>query len=372
MSNKRDFYDVLGVARDASEQDIKKAYRKLAFKYHPDQNPGDSEAEAKFKEAAEAYEILSDTDKRGRYDQFGHAGMEGMGGGGFRNAEDIFSAFGDIFSGGIFEQMFGGGGRSAGPDAGASLKATVELSLDEVLSGATRRLSVKRRELCDTCNGNGARPGTSPETCGTCRGAGVVVQSQGFFSMRRHCPQCMGKGKIVRDRCGKCRGEGLSKRKVDIEVRIPPGVDNGTELRVTGEGEPSTEGGPRGHLYVSILVKDHPTFLRRGQHLLCEVHLPVPHAVLGTEVDVPTLNGKATLKIPSGTQPGTTFRMKGQGLPDVRGYGTGDLLVRVQVEIPTRLSDDERRHYDGLMESESGKKKKKGKDWFRKVREYFE
>lgn len=376
MSDKRDYYEVLGVSRDADQDAIKKAYRKLAFQYHPDKNPDDAAAEEKFKEAAEAYEVLSDQDKRGRYDQFGHAGVGGPGGGGagFRSAEDIFSAFGDIFGGGggggIFEQMFGGGGRRAGPSAGTSLQARLTLTLEEIRTGTTKTLAMKRRELCGTCDGNGAAPGTRPEMCTTCGGAGQVTQQQGFFAMRTTCPTCRGAGTIIKDPCKSCGGQGLEKQKREIEVRVPAGVDEGMELRVPGEGEPSTEGGPRGHLYCHIEVKEHPTFTRHGNNLLCEAPLPISDAVLGTKIEVPTLEGRADLKVPAGTQPGTVMRMRGLGLPEVRGHGVGDILVRVTVEIPKKLDDREREIFQELRDR--GGAKKTGSGFFRKVKELFE
>ncbi|MAB88279.1 MAG: molecular chaperone DnaJ [Planctomycetes bacterium] len=375
MTQKRDYYDVLGVARDAPEPDVKKAYRKTAFKYHPDQNPGDAQAESKFKEAAEAYEVLSDATKRARYDQFGHAGVEGMGNGGpqFQNADDIFSTFQDIFGGdgGIFD-MFGGGRRQAGPAAGASLQARVSLNLEEVKEGTSRKLSVKRRELCGTCEGNGAAKGSRPEMCTTCGGLGVVMQSSGFFSRRISCPQCVGKGKIIKDPCGDCTGQGLVKKSVEITVRIPGGVEDGTEIRCAGEGEPSTEGGPRGHLYCHVSVEAHEHFQRRGRDLYCAWELSISAAVLGTKVEIPTLGGRAELKIPSGTQPTEVFRLKGQGLPDLRGYGVGDLYVQVSVSVPKRISDREKQIFHSLAEEEGKKDDGGGRGFFKKVKEIFE
>lgn len=375
MADKRDFYDILGVPRDSDESDIKKSYRKTAFKYHPDKNPGDAEAEAKFKEAAEAYEVLSNPDKRARYDQFGHAGLDGMGGGGgFHNSEDIFSAFQDIFGGegGIFD-MFTGGRRQRGPAPGASLQARVSLTLEEVKEGATRRLSVQRRELCGGCDGLGAAKGTRPEMCGTCGGQGVVMQSSGFFSRRVSCPHCVGKGKIIKSPCKDCGGHGLVKKPVEIAVRIPAGVDDGNEIRCAGEGEPSTEGGERGHLYCHVSVEEHEHFRRRGHDLHATWPLSISEATLGTKAEIPTLGGRAELKIPAGTQPGEIFRLRGQGLPDLRGYGTGDLYVEVTVEIPKKLTDKEREIFQSLAgEEESRRAKSDGKGFFKKVKEIFE
>jgi molecular chaperone DnaJ len=379
-TKKRDFYEILGVERGASGEDIKKAYRKLAFKYHPDKNPGDAEAERRFKEAAEAYEVLGDEEKRRRYDQFGHAGVDGMAGagsGGFRSAEDIFSAFRDIFGGGggegIFDMFGGRQGRQQrqGPEPGASLQATVEVSLEEVLRGTVRRLQVRRRELCEGCQGTGVRGGGRPETCRTCDGHGVVVQSQGFFSMRTTCPHCHGRGRVVRDPCRSCGGQGLAKKAVEIEIRVPPGVEDGTELRVPHEGEPSPDGGARGHLFVHIRVAEHEVFLRHGTDLLCETEVTAADAALGTTMAVPTLDGRAELKIPAGTQPGTVLRLRGLGLPALRGHGRGDILVRVLVRVPGRLSERERQIYESLR-AEERRGAGAARGLFRKVREFFE
>jgi molecular chaperone DnaJ len=358
---KRDYYDVLGVARDASDDDVKKAYRKLAFKNHPDRNPGDKDAESRFKEASEAFEVLSDKDKRARYDQFGHAGVDPSAGGGFggfgggaggAGMEDIFAAFGEMFGG-----AFGGGQRrAAGPEPGANLQAEFELTLDEVRVGVRRTLRVKRRELCDDCRGTGGSKGQKPEVCGLCRGRGQVVQSQGFFSISRTCPQCSGQGKTVRDPCRTCKGQGLEQKQVEIRVDVPPGVDDGTQLRVPGEGEPSPSGGPRGHLFCRISVKEHPVFVRRGRDLLCECRVPYTTAALGGVVTVQTLEGSAQMTIPPGTQPGQTLALRGQGLPDVRGRGPGDILARIEVEIPKKLSSKEEsllRELAGLRKDEA-------------------
>ena len=376
MTQKRDYYDVLGVPRDAPESDVKKAYRKTAFKYHPDQNAGDAQAEAKFKEAAEAYEVLSDGNKRARYDQFGHAGVEGMGNGGaqFQNAEDIFSTFQDIFggNGGIFDNMFTGGRRQAGPASGSSLQARVSVTLEEVKDGTSRKLSVKRRELCGTCEGIGAAKGSPPEMCTTCGGLGVVMQSSGFFSRRITCPQCVGRGKIIKNPCGDCAGQGLVKKPVEITVRIPAGVEDGTEIRCAGEGEPSTEGGARGHLYCHVSVESHEHFQRQGKDLYCAWDLSVSEAVLGTKIEIPTLGGRAELKIPAGTQPAKVFRLRGQGLPDLRGYGIGDLYVQVSVSIPKRISDREKQLFQSLAEEEGKQPGGGGRGFFKKVRGMFE
>jgi len=376
MADKRDYYEILGVPQDASPDDIKKSYRKTAFKYHPDKNPDDAEAESRFKEAAEAYEVISDADKRARYDRFGHAGVDAQGGGaGFQNAEDIFDAFQDIFGGqgSIFEGFFGGGRGPRGPSPGASLQARVEVSLEEVREGTSRKLSVKRRELCDGCSGTGAATGTRPETCGTCQGRGMMMQQSGFFSRSVTCPHCMGQGKIIRDPCHTCRGQGLLKKPVEITVRIPAGVENGTEIRCSGEGEPSAEGGPRGHLYCHVSVDGHEHFQRRGRDLYCSWSIGISEAALGTTAEIPTLGGRhAALKIPAGTQPDEVFRLRGQGLPDLRGYGTGDLYVKLSVDVPKRLSDREEELFKALSEEENKRRKKGSKGFFKKVKEIFE
>lgn len=346
-STKRDYYEVLGVPRDVGEDALKKAYRKLAFQHHPDRNPGDKSAETKFKEATEAFEILSDKDKRARYDQFGHAGVDpsagfggqggfggfGQGGGG---AEDIFSAFADMFG-------FGGqaGGRRAGPEAGANLQAEFELTLDEVKKGATRTLNVRRREICDDCKGAGGAKGSKPETCSLCKGRGQVIQSQGFFSVSRACPQCGGAGKANKNPCKGCRGQGLAPKQVEIRVDVPAGVEDGTQLRVGGQGEPSPDGGPRGHLFCRISVKEHPVFTRRGRDLFCACRVPFTTAALGGDVEVATLEGVARIKIPAGAQPGQTIALRGHGLPDVHGRAVGDIHARLEVEVPKKLSSKE-------------------------------
>ncbi len=341
MSQKRDYYEILGVARDASEEDVKKAYRKIAFKYHPDRNPGDQESEAKFKEASEAAQVLTDADKRARYDQFGHAGMEagGFQGGGFRDINDIFAAFSDIFGG------FGGRGQQAGSDSGASLQVKLDVTLEEARTGTKRKISLKRGEVCDGCKGTGAAPGSKPETCSMCRGHGEVIQSQGFFSIRRACPQCNGEGRQIRNPCRTCHGQRLLQKTVEITVAIPAGVEDGTQLRVPNEGEPSLDGGRRGHLYCHIGVKEHKVFTRRGRDLLCECRISYTQAALGTNLEIPTLEGSVEMKVPKGTQPGDVLRVRSLGLPDVHGHSTGDILVRLQVEIPRKLNERE----EGLL-----------------------
>ena len=374
MSEVRDYYEILGVERDADEAEIKKAYRRLAFKYHPDKNPGDAEAERSFKEAAEAYEVLVDSQLRTRYDRMGHAGLNGTGQHGFSSADDIFAAFRDIFGGGRGNPFFDffGGGQPAGPEPGASLRMGLEVTLEDARRGVTREVEVKRRELCDGCRGSGADKGTQPRSCGTCGGSGVVTRSQGLFAMRGACPTCAGQGRIIERPCTECQGEGLRVQEATIQVRVPAGIEDGTGLRLRGEGEPSTEGGERGDLLVNMHVREHERFTRRGRDILCEVALSVPQAVIGTELEVPTLEGTAKLRVAPGTQPGTVLRLRGQGLPDLRGYGTGDLLVQVQVEIPRKASGRRGELYKELADLEGASPPAKPESIFRKVKRWFE
>ncbi len=369
MSQKRDYYEVLGVPRESSEDDIKKAYRKIAFKFHPDRNPGDKDAEAKFKEASEAAQVLTDQQKRARYDQFGHAGMEGGGfqSGGFRDINDIFAAFSDIFGGGGF-----GGREQSGPEAGNSLQIKLELTLEEVRTGAKRVVTLKRGELCNACHGTGAASGSKPETCSMCRGHGEVIQSQGFFSIRRPCPQCGGEGTQIKNPCRTCSGRRLVQKQVEITVNVPAGVEDGTQLRVANEGEPSPDGGRRGHLYCHISVKDHKVFTRRGRELLCECRISYTQAALGTTIDVPTLEGTVEMKVPKGTQPNDVLRLRGLGLPDVHGHSAGDILVRLQVEIPRRLNDREEALLKELATARGESTRESPKGIFTKIKQWFD
>jgi molecular chaperone DnaJ len=341
---KRDYYEVLGLSKDASADDIKKAYRKLAMKFHPDRNPGDKEAEAKFKEAAEAYEVLQDEQKRRRYDQMGHAGVDGMGhaGHGFGSMEDIFAQFGDVFGGrggSIFEEMMGGGRQAR--NQGASLKLGLEITFREAVFGCTKTIDLKRNETCKTCNGSGAKPGTKPTTCRLCNGHGIVRQGQGFFVVQTTCPQCGGVGKVVSSPCSDCDGQGAKPEKVTIRVRIPAGVEDSTRLRVGGEGEPGRDGGPRGDLYVYVSVKADPFFERHEDNVACKVPVTYAQAALGGEIAVPTLDGEATLRIPPGTQPGDLLRMRGLGIPDGSGR-RGDQIVVVAVSVPKKVTKEQR------------------------------
>jgi len=374
MATQRDYYEVLGVEKGASADDIKRAYRKLAGKYHPDRNPGDATAVEKFKEASEAFDVLSSDDKRARYDRFGHAGVQGAagragGGAGFQDVEDIFDAFG-----GIFGDLFGNsGGRRKGSRGrrGDHLRTAVTIDLVEAALGCNRELEIRRRVLCVTCTGSGAKPGTTPATCDYCGGHGQVVQSQGFFRVQTVCPACQGTGKVIRDKCVDCRGTRYGSTTVKLDVKIPGGVDNEMQIRVTGEGEPGEGGGPSGDLYVDIRVKPHPLFQREGRHLLCEIPITFSQAALGTELEVPLIAGRQKLSIPAGTQPGETFRLRGQGMPDPHGGARGDLVVRAMVEVPKKLSKKYEELLRELAEIEQKHVSAHHKGFFEQVKLFF-
>ncbi len=355
-SDKRDYYEVLGVPKNSEPDAVKRAYRKIALRYHPDKNPGNREAEERFKEAAEAYEVLSDTEKRERYDRFGFAGVGGQGRQ-FQSFEEVFSAFGDIFGGGgsIFEEFFGGGrrGQRTGRGRGAHLKVDLEVTLAEVREGTRKTIEITRNEVCATCRGTGAKQGTRPVRCTECGGRGEIVRSQGFFALRSTCPRCHGQGEMIESPCGDCRGSGRRPEKRQITVKIPAGVHHGMQLRIQGEGESGMRGGARGDLFCEIIVHKHPLFKRDGDNLLLEVPIGFATAALGGEIEVPTLKGKSTLKIPRGTQSGSLLRMKGMGLPRLDGYGQGDQYVRAVVEVPTKLDTEQEevlRRYAALEE----------------------
>lgn len=345
MAELRDYYEVLGVAKTANADEIKKAYRKLAMQYHPDKNPGNKEAEEKFKEAAAAYEVLSDADKRAKYDRFGHQAFGGGGGRsqGFEDVEDIFSSFGDIFG-----DLFGGGGRQSRRRSGesrarkgADLRYITEIQLKDVIEGMEREIEFSAEEDCKSCGGTGAEKGSKPETCTTCGGHGQVVRSQGFFQMASTCPTCRGTGQIIKNKCRPCSGSGRVSRSRKIRVNIPPGVDSGTRLRVQGEGEGGYGGGPNGDLYVEIRVEDNPRFERRENDLLGEVKINYLQAILGGEVEVPTVLDKTELVIPAGAQPGELIKVAGQGIPSLRGSRRGDLYYKIKVEIPRKVDAKE-------------------------------
>ena len=334
MSAKKDYYELLGVSRNASEEEIKKAYRKLALQYHPDRNPGDKQSEEKFKEVSEAYQILSDAEKRAKYDQYGHAAFGD--GSPFPGGFDFTAGFEDVF-GDIFGEFFGGGARR-GRGRGDDLRYNLTLKFEEAVSGTEKKIKIPRHGPCETCHGSGAKAGTAPQTCPTCRGRGQVSFQQGFFSVSRTCSQCHGQGTIVKDPCGNCRGSGRLRNLHTLNVKIPGGVDTGSRLKLRSEGESAPAGGAPGDLYVVIQVEPHPIFIRENLDILCDVPISIAQATLGAEIDVPTLNGKVKMKIPAGTQSGKVFRMKGKGINDVQGYHQGDQHVRVSVETPTHLT----------------------------------
>jgi molecular chaperone DnaJ len=333
VSEKRDYYAVLGVPREADAGELKRAYRKLAVQYHPDRNPGNHTAEASFKEAAEAYEVLSDPEKRALYDRYGHEGLQRGGFGGFRDVSDVFSAFSDIFG-----DLFGGGGRSA---VGADIEAEVELTLAEAATGATKEIVFRRRAVCTECGGSGAETGTSAETCPQCRGRGQVVHQQGFLMITSTCQRCGGEGRVVRHPCKQCEGSGMVLVEDRLQVSIPAGVEDGSTLRIGGRGEVSPRGGRAGNLYVAIRIEADPRFERDGADLHTEVPISFAQAALGSEVKVPTLAGEQLLEIPAGTQPGETIVLRGKGLPHLRQRGQGDLVVHLRVVVPTELSAEQ-------------------------------
>ena len=370
-ASKRDCYEVLGVSRDASPEEIKRAYKKLALANHPDRNPGDEDAVARFKEASESFEVLRDPDKRARYDRFGWQGVSGpAGGGGFRDVSDIFDAFGDLFEGfGFFGGQTSRRGRSG--RRGASLRTSVTIDLLQAARGCSQDVELDRHSTCGTCGGNGARPGSAPTPCDYCGGYGQVVQSQGIFRIQTTCPACRGAGTVVRDKCPDCRGDGQKIEHVTLQVRIPAGVDTGMQLRLQGEGEPGAGGGPRGDLYVDIQVREHPLFRREGLHLTCQVPITFSQAALGTTLEVPVLDGRHELEVPAGTQPGEVFRLRGRGMPEPQGRGTGDLFVQVQVEVPKTLTDRQEELIRELAEIEHRDVSAHRKSFFEKLKEYF-
>ena len=354
-TNQRDFYEVLGVSRTASVEEIKASYRKSALKWHPDRNPANKEeAEIKFRESTEAYSVLSDPQKRQIYDTYGHSGLAGAGGAADFNGtifQDFHDIFGDFFG---FEDLFGGGGGRRGgrrAQRGADLRYDMTLTFEEAAAGVNTKIRVPRQEYCETCNGTGAKKGTGVVSCQACGGRGQIVYQQGFFTINRTCPACQGAGQIVKERCPDCRGQGRVDRERTIELRIPPGVDTGTRLRVQGEGEPGPNGGPAGDLYVVLEVKEHAFFERRNADLYCTIPLSITQAALGTELQVPGLTGEERLKIPEGTQSGAVFRIKGKGLPDPHGGGKGDLYYHVRVLTPTKLTREQRKLMEQLNAS---------------------
>lgn len=374
--SKRDYYEVLGVSKGASDDELKKAYRRLAMKYHPDRNPDSEEAEAKFKEAKEAYEILGDAEKRQAYDQFGHAGVDpnnqggfggGFGGGGFGDA------FGDIFG-----DIFGGGGRRGGQSyaqRGADLQYNMELSLEEAVHGVEKKIEIPTEVHCEVCNGTGAKKGTSPQQCTTCGGLGQVRMQQGFFSVQQTCPHCRGTGKIITDPCESCYGKGVKEETKTLSVKIPAGVDTGDRVRLSGEGQAGEHGGPHGDLFVQVHVKSHNIFNRDGANLHSVAPISFATATLGGEIEVPTLDGRVVLKIPAGTQTGKQFRLRGKGVKQVRGGAVGDILCKVEVETPVNLNAKQKellKAFDDSVSDGGNKHSPKSKGWMDGVKRFFE
>jgi molecular chaperone DnaJ len=376
---KRDYYEILGVARDAGEQDLKSAYRKLAMKYHPDRNPGDSEAEERFKEAAEAYGVLSDQQKRSVYDRYGHQGLQGSAGAGPSAAgfdpnafADFSDILGDFFGfGDLFGAAGGGQRRRNRAQRGDDLRYDLEITFEDVMRGMSAEIQVPRLEECTRCHGKGAEPEDGLTTCPMCRGRGEVVYQQSFLSIRRPCSQCNGRGQIIRRPCTKCRGEGYQKIERKLKINIPGGVDTGTRLRLEGEGQPGVNGGPPGDLYVVLKVKEHPIFERQEFDLHCRVPINVAQAALGTEVDILTFDGLQTIKVPEGTQTGEAIRVKNLGIPRLNAHGRGDLFIHIEVRTPTKLTREQRKLFEQLRESLPAENEPQEKGIFDKVKDYF-
>lgn len=370
--SKRDYYEVLGVSNSASKDEIKKAYRKLALKYHPDRNPDNKEAEDKFKEAAEAYDVLSNEQKKAQYDRFGHEGMQGGFSSGGASMEDIFSNFGDIFGGSVFGDFFGGGGGGRQKSRqGASLRCQLSITFLESSTGCSKTIELNRNENCSPCNGTGAKPGTNPVTCPYCQGHGEVTQSQGFFSVRTTCPKCQGEGKTISDPCGTCRGTGKQPKRVKVEVSIPAGIEDGTRMRVQGEGEAGPPGGVRGDLMCYIQVQEHPLFQRDGDNIYCQLPITFTDAALGAEVTIPTLKGKNVMTIPPGTQNNQTFRLRSQGFKNVHGHGVGDQLVEVHIEVPKKISSKQEELLREYAKTEHKSVGPKQQSWLDKLKDFF-
>ncbi len=387
MAAKRDYYEVLGVSKDIAAEDLKKAYRKLAVQYHPDKNPGDKTAEDKFKEVGEAYDILSDADKRAAYDRYGHAaftgGMGGAGGGG--GFHDPFDIFRDVFGGGgggggggIFEQFFGGAGgggarrRSGGPQRGSDLRYPLDITLEEAAAGISKEIEIERLVPCKTCTGSGSASGGGKKTCKTCGGAGQVISSRGFFQVQQTCPDCDGAGETVSDPCKACRGVGRQKERTRIRLNIPAGIEEGTQLRSTGNGDLGTKNGPAGDLYVLIRIKDHDVFQRDGHDLHCEMPLSYATAALGGELQVPTLGAQATVKVPAGTQNATTFRLRGKGVKVMGRDQYGDLYVHVQIAVPNKLTTEQREKLQEFAKALGENNSPLHESFFAKAKKFFQ
>lgn len=375
MATKRDYYEILEVNRNASETEIKKAYRRLAIQFHPDKNPGDKASEEKFKELSEAYSILSDSQKRAAYDQFGHAGVDGSAGGGYSSGGFGGAPFEDMF-GDIFGDIFGGGGGRRGGRGGGrrgdDLRYNLTIAFEEAAFGMETKIQIPRQQSCETCGGSGAKKGTTPRVCATCRGTGQVRFQQGFFSLSRPCGDCGGHGKIIDSPCSDCRGSGRVRTTRSLSLKIPAGVETGNRLKLNGEGESGLHGAPPGDLYVVLEVKPHPLFQREGQDVICEVPISFPQATLGCELEVPTLDGKVRMKVPPGTQSGKTLKLSGKGVPHLQGYGRGDQLVVLRVETPTKLSTRQRELLEEFAREGGENLCPSGKSFFDKVKKMFD
>lgn len=371
MTQKRDYYEVLQVHRNASEIEIKKAYRKLAFKFHPDQNSGDPEAEIKFKELTEAYSILSDGQKRALYDQYGHEGLNQQGGPGFDF--NGFGGFADVFSD-LFGEVFGASGRrrAGGGRAGESLRYNLEIDFEEAVFGTQAKIKVPRQKSCDLCGGSGQQPGSEPEVCPTCKGHGQVRYQQGFFSVSQTCATCRGEGRVIKNPCRQCQGTGRVREEKSLSVKIPAGVESGTRLKLVGEGGAGINGGPPGDLYVVIEVREHPFFQRRGDDLYCQVEISFSQAALGAEIEVETIDGKSSITVAGGTQSGEMVCLKGKGVPSLNGYGRGDQIVELVVVTPKKLTARQRELFLELAREEGDNSIHEGKSLFSKVRELLE
>lgn len=365
MASKRDYYEVLGVRKEADEEEIKKAYRQLAMKYHPDRNAGDGEAEERFKEAAEAYEVLHDRDKRQRYDRYGHAGLEGLNVPHFNDAQSVFDLFGDLF-GDIFGQR-----RRHGPQPGRDLQIVMDIELPEAFRGIKKTINIPREEVCEECSGSGAAKGTRPATCKRCNGHGAVVMSQGFFRVQQTCRTCGGRGSVITDPCPKCHGNGRVAVQRAIDVTVPAGVDSGNRIRLPGEGEAGEPGAPRGDLYCVVRVREHALFQREGQHLVCQVPITFSQAALGGDIEVPTLDGKLMHPLKQGMQSGDVVHIAGQGMPNLRSGRRGDLLVQLIVETPKHLTKRQEELFRELAEIDQKHVSPQRKSFLEKLRDFF-